>query len=356
MKKRILSGMRPSGKLHIGHLFGALENWVKLQDDYECYYMVADWHALTSEYADPSELKENIYEMVLDWLAAGIDPKKSVLFCQSEVKEHAELHLLLSMIIPLSWLERCPTYKEQLQEVKDRDLSTYGFLGYPVLQAADILIYKAEFVPVGEDQLPHLELTREIARRFNNFYGSPRGGFTTGGSPRGEFPSILRVSGPKGTTSGKILPEPEALLTKVARLPGIDGRKMSKSYNNAIYLSDAEGVVSEKVMNMFTDPQKIRINDSGHPQVSGCVVYAFYEVLRPEIVEKRKIECEEGRIGCVACKKELAEILNKFLRPYREKREQWHKELINDILRQGKEKAKIIAEETMAEVRKAMNL
>jgi len=319
--------MRPSGKLHIGHLFGALENWVKLQDNYECYYMIADWHALTSEYADPSDLKENIYEMLLDWLVAGIDPKKSVLFRQSEVKEHAELHLLLSMIIPLSWLERCPTYKEQLQEIKDKDLSTYGFLGYPVLQAADILVYKAEFVPVGEDQLPHLELTREIARRFNNFYG-------------------------------RILPEPEALLTKVARLPGIDGRKMSKSYDNAIYLSDGEEVVTEKVRNMFTDPQKIRIDDPGHPETSGCVVYAFYQALEPKKAKERKIECEERKIGCVACKKELAVILNRFLEPYRQRRKEIsaHPEKIKEILIEGGEKARIVAQETMSEVCKAINL
>lgn len=347
MKKRILSGMRPSGKLHVGHYFGALSNWVNLQDSYECYYMIADWHALTSEYADPGELQENISEMVIDWLASGIDPNKSVLFRQSEVKEHAELHLLLSMITPLPWLERCPTYKEQLQEIKDRDLSTYGFLGYPVLQAADILLYKAEFVPVGEDQLPHLELSREIARRFNNFYGSVR-----------------------RNRRGEILPEPQALLTKTAKLPGVDGRKMSKSYNNAIYLSDSEEVATEKVRNMFTDPQKIRIDNPGHPETSGCVVYNFYQALDLNPVRKikflngvkksreRKIECEEGRIGCVACKKELAVILNHFLEPFRKRRGKLASdpEKIKKILLQGKEKAQIVAQETMAEVRKAMNL
>lgn len=340
MKKRILSGMRPSGKLHIGHLLGALENWVKLQDDYECYYMVADWHALTSEYADPSELKENTYEMLLDWLAVGIDPKRSVLFRQSEVKEHAELHLLLSMIVPLSWLERCPTYKEQLQEIKDKDLSTYGFLGYPVLQAADILIYKAEFVPVGEDQLPHLELTREIARRFNNFYG--RSNQLTGNHLTGNHL--------------KILPEPEALLTQVTRLPGIDGRKMSKSYNNAVYLSDSEEVVTEKVRIMFTDPEKIRIDDPGHPEVSGCVVYAFYQALDLKKAGERKIECEKRKIGCVACKKELAIILNRFLGPFRQRRAQWDEKAIKEILAEGREKAKIVAQKTMSEVREAMKI
>ncbi len=335
--KRILSGMRPSGKLHVGHYFGALNNWVNLQDSYECYYMIADWHALTSEYANPGELQENISEMVIDWLASGINPNKSVLFRQSEVKEHAELHLLLSMIIPLPWLERCPTYKEQLQEIKDRDLSTYGFLGYPVLQAADILIYKAEFVPVGEDQLPHLELSREIARRFNNFYGSPR---------------------PCTQERGKILPEPQALLTETAKLPGVDGRKMSKSYNNAIYLSDSEEGVTEKVRNMFTDPQKIRIDDPGHPETSGCVVYAFYQALAPHFFEKVRGECEKGKIGCVACKKELAVILNHFLEPFRKRRKELASdpEKIKKILLQGKEKAQIVAQKTMAEVRKAMNL
>jgi len=226
-KGTILSGMRPTGRLHIGHL-SVLDNWVKLQEEYNCFFMVADWHALMSEYENPHKLKENIMDNLLDWLACGIDPKKATIFIQSHVKEHLELHMIFSIFVPLGWLERCPTYKEQLREIASRNLNTYGFLGYPVLQAADILVYKAEFVPVGEDQLPHLELTREIARRFNNFYG-------------------------------RILPEPEALLTKVARLPGIDGRKMSKSYDNAIYLSDGEEVVTEKVRNMFTDPQKARI-------------------------------------------------------------------------------------------------
>ncbi|MFN3966121.1 MAG: tryptophan--tRNA ligase [Endomicrobiia bacterium] len=321
---RILSGMRPSGKLHIGHYIGVLSNWAKLQDDYECFYMVADLHALTSEYANTGELQENIFQMVVDWLACGLSPEKSVLFCQSKVKQHSELHLYLSMITPLGWLTRCATYKEQLKEVKDRDLHTYGFLGYPVLQAADILLYKADTVPVGEDQLPHLELSREIARRFNKFYG-------------------------------KIFPEPQALLSTSPRVPGIDGRKMSKSYNNAIFLSDSPKKIEEKVNLMFTDPLKIRKDDKGHPD--GCIVFAFHQIYSENFKEIEK-KCREGKIGCVEDKKEISKKIASALEPIRERRNELLKEkyLIRDILIDGQKKAEKVAEETMKEVRKAINV
>ena len=323
-KKRILSGMRPSGRLHLGHLFGALDNWVKLQDEYECYYMVADWHALTTDYADTSNIKENTREMVIDWLTAGIDPAKSVIFKQSQVSEHAELHLLLSMITPLGWLYRCPTYKEQLQEVSNKDLNTYGFLGYPVLQAADIMIYKASVVPVGEDQLPHLELTREIARRFNGFYGN-------------------------------CLIEPAGLVTKSARVPGIDARKMSKSYGNAITLAEESESVKAKVKQMFTDPKKIRANDPGHPE--GCVVCAFHKLYNTN-ADSLAEECKAGKMGCAPCKALLTELLNKALEPFREKRSKIasDKKLIDEVLEAGQKKAKATAVKTMEEVRTAIKI
>jgi len=323
-KGRILSGMRPSGKLHIGHYIGVLSNWAKLQDDYECFYMVADLHALTSEYANTGELQENIYQMVVDWLACGLSPEKSVLFCQSKVRQHSELHLFLSMITPLGWLTRCATYKEQLKEVKDRDLHTYGFLGYPVLQAADILLYKADTVPVGEDQLPHLELSREIARRFNNFYG-------------------------------KVFPEPQAILSNSPRVPGIDGRKMSKSYNNAIFLSDSPEEIEKKVNAMFTDPLKIKKDDRGHPD--GCIVFAFHQIYS-ENFKNIENNCKEGKIGCVEDKKEIAKKIIKALEPIRERRNKFlkDKDLIKDILAEGQKKAEKVAEETMKEVRKAVNV
>ncbi len=322
--KRILSGMRPSGKLHIGHYWGALLNWVKLQTDYQCFYMVADWHALTTEYADTKDLETNVQEMVIDWLACGIDPEKSVIFRQSHVLEHAELHLLLSMITPLSWLERCPTYKEQMQEVKNKDLATYGFLGYPVLQAADILVYRATAVPVGEDQLPHLELTREIARRFNFFYG-------------------------------EILPEPQALLSESPKVPGIDSRKMSKSYNNSIMLSDSDNEIRDKAKQMFTDPKKIKVDDVGHPD--GCVVFAFYKIYSPDY-EARAKECSAGKSGCVACKKEIAEVLIKAISPIRNKRNELaeDKELVTKILNNGAELAQKEAKVTMDIVKNSVRL
>ncbi|OGS20188.1 MAG: tryptophan--tRNA ligase [Elusimicrobia bacterium RIFOXYA2_FULL_39_19] len=323
-KGRILSGMRPSGKLHIGHFIGTLNNWVKLQDEYSCYYMVADLHALTTEYANTGNLKDNTQEMVLDWLACGLDPQKSVIFRQSDIKEHSELHMVLSMITPLGWLFRCPTYKEQLKEIKDKDIHTYGFLGYPVLQAADILMYKATHVPVGEDQLPHLELTREIARRFNFLYG-------------------------------EIFPEPKAILSNAPRVPGTDGRKMSKSYNNAICLADTPAEITQKVNQMFTDPQKIRLTDLGHPE--GCIVYAFHKFFSENAQETEAL-CKEGKIGCVADKKELTKNILKILEPVREKREQFAKQkgLVDDILAQGRKQAFDYASQVMAEVLKTIKL
>jgi len=326
MKKRILSGMRPSGKLHLGHFEGVLKYWAKLQDEYECYYEIADLHALTTDYQNTSEIKENIREMMVDWLCLGLDPEKSALFIQSEVPEHSELHLLLSMIVPLPWLERCPTYKEQLKQIKDKDLSTYGFLGYPVLQAADILLYKANAVPVGEDQLPHLELTREIARRFNYLYQK------------------------------KVFPEPGPLLTKTPKIPGIDGRKMSKSYHNCIYLSDSKKVVREKVMQMFTDPKRIHKKDKGHPE--GCVVFAFQEIYNKEKASIIKKDCLSAKIGCTDCKKILAEKLVKSLEPLLEKRKEFvaQPELIDDILNEGRKKAGETARRTLQEVKEAMKI
>jgi len=325
VRKRILSGMRPSGRLHLGHLVGALANWAALQDEYECFYMVADWHALTTEYENPSEIKNNIREMVIDWISSGLDPKKSTMFVQSHVLEHAELHLLLSMFIPLSWLERCPTYKQQQQELKDRNLSTYGFLGYPVLQAADILVYKAEAVPVGEDQLPHLELCREIARRFNFLYK-------------------------------EIFPEPQALLTKVPKLLGTNGRKMSKSYNNSIFLSDPPELIREKVGSMVTDPTRIRTNDPGHPDI--CTVYELHAIFSSPKIDLIAADCKSGKIGCVACKGILSEALIKKLKPIQDKRKKLeaNPEEIAEILENGRLNAQKITQETLKEVRQAIGL
>jgi len=335
MRQRVLSGMRPSGKLHLGHLHGALSNWVELQEKYECFYFVADWHALTTEYADTRNIKNDSVNMVIDWLSVGLDPEKSTIFVQSQLPEHAELHLFLSMITPLSWLERCPTYKEQLKEISQRDLHTYGFLGYPVLQAADILIYKANKVPVGEDQLPHLELTREIARRFNSFYG-------------------------------EILTEPAALLTKTPKIPGNDGRKMSKSYNNCIYLSDPPETISQKISSYITDPARIHPTDVGHPSL--CPIFALHKIYSEKcspriysgVSEANKTEelCIKGKIGCVKCKQMITSEIIKSLAPIQKKQKELKKnpEVINGILNNGSQKAKKFAAQTIAEIRKALKL
>ncbi len=323
--ERVLSGMRPTGKLHLGHLEGVLKSYIEMQNTYEVYYMVADWHALTTDYENPGNVKDNTIEMYKDWLSVGISPEKATLFIQSEVKEHSELYLLLGLLTPVPWLERNPTYKEQKQEIKDRDLSTYGFLGYPVLQAADILLYNAHKVPIGEDQRPHLELTREIARRFNFLYG-------------------------------KFFNEPKEILTQMPKLPGIDGRKMSKSYNNAIFLSDPQNVVEEKVRQMFTDPLKIKKDDKGHPD--NCVVCAFHTIYNKEILDDIIKECRQGKRGCVDCKKQLAKKLNEVLTPIREKRSEIEKnnDKIKDIIKEGNKKAAQTAKETMQIVREKMKL
>ncbi|MFC1485108.1 tryptophan--tRNA ligase [bacterium] len=327
MKKlRLVSGMRPTGKLHIGHWQGALVNWVDLQDKYDCFYFVADWHAFTTNYADMHDLRQDVFEMAADWMALGVDPKKCTMFIQSRIPEHAELYLLLSMITPLGWLERCPTYKEQLKELRNRDISTLGFLGYPVLQTSDIALYRASYVPVGEDQLPHLELAREIVRRFHHLYHTD------------------------------LFVEPEGLLTKTPKILGIDGRKMSKSYNNSIYISDTEEETEKKVKMMITDPARIRATDPGHPEI--CSVFDMQNIFNKEQVECIKKDCIAGKIGCVACKKNLANILNEQLKEVREKRGKIirNKDFIIDIFEQGCKKAKEISKSTLQEVREAMKI
>ena len=324
--KRVLSGMRPTGKLHLGHVVGALNNWVKLQNEYECFHLIADWHALTSDYADTSRIRENRIEMMVDWLAAGLDPKKSVMFVQSAVPQHAELHLLLSMITPLGWLERVPTYKEQRDNITDKDLGNYGFLGYPVLQSADILMYKGNYVPVGEDQVPHVELTREICRRFNSYYGD-------------------------------VFPEPQALLTPVSRLPGLDGRKMSKSYGNDISLSDTPEEITKKIKTMMTDPARKRRTDPGNPEV--CPVFAYHKIYSPkETVQTVDRECRVAGVGCIDCKKWMSERLIENLSPLLQRRQEYaaRTDEIKDIIADGNLKASVVAAQTMDQVRDAVQL
>jgi tryptophanyl-tRNA synthetase len=326
---RVLSGMRPTGKLHLGNYVGALDNWVRMQDENQCFFMVADWHALTTDYADTSRIKENSLEVVLDFLAAGLDPEKSVIFIQSHVPAHAELHLLFSMITPLGWLERVPSYKEQQENIKGKDLGMYGFLGYPCLQAADILIYKADVVPVGEDQVAHVELTREIARRFNNFYGK----------------------------SGDTFPEPKALLTPAAKLPGTDGRKMSKSYDNTILLTDPEPVVRQKLKTMVTDPARVRRSDPGNPDV--CPVGDLHKIFSSkDTMAKVNEGCRSAGIGCIECKSWAADALVKLLNPMQERRRKFEENpaLAWDILEDGTNRARKAAGETMNEVRAAMGM
>lgn len=321
----VLSGMRPTGKLHLGHLEGVLKSYVDMQDKYRAFYMVADWHAITTTYEKPEDIWANTVEMYKDWLSVGLDPKKAVMFVQSAVKEHAELFLLFGMFTPVPWLERNPTYKEQKQELKEKDLSTFGFLGYPVLQAADILVYNADKVPIGEDQRPHLELTREIARRFNNLYG-------------------------------KFFHEPQEILTELPKLPGIDGRKMSKSYNNSIYLTDDAKAVEDKVKKMFTDPKKIKKDDKGDP--ANCVAAAFHKIYNLPEYEKVTAECRAGSRGCVDCKKQVAVKINERLEPIRQKRAEIDKNpgVIEAMISDGNERAKTAAAATMQEVRKLMKL
>ena len=326
MTKRVLSGMQPSGLLHLGNLFGALDNFKRLQAEHECFYFVADWHALSTNYEDTTRIREYVREVLIDWLAAGLDPERSTLFIQSRVPEHAVLYLLLSMITPVPWLERNPTYKEKQENIEGRDLSTYGFLGYPVLQTADILLYKGDFVPVGVDQLPHLELSREIARRFNQLYKP-------------------------------VFPEPQALLTEIPKVPGTDGRKMSKSYNNTINLSDPEATVRSKLKTMVTDPARIRRTDKGNPDV--CPVFTLHKSISAQpVIDQVNQDCRTAAIGCIDCKKLLADGLVALLTPTWEKRLELAQKpkMVDEVIDAGTQKAGAVAAQTVAEVSEAMRI
>ena len=325
-RQYLLSGLRPTGRVHLGNYFGAVRNWAQLQDRYRCYYFIADWHALTSDYADPSRIREATFEATADLMAAGIDPQKSVIFLQSEVKEHAELHLLLSMVTPLPWLERVPTFKDQQEQLQEKDLNTYGFLGYPLLQTADIIIYRADWVPVGEDQGAHLELSREIVRRFNNFYGP-------------------------------VFPEPQPLFTATPKVPGLDGRKMSKSYGNTIPLTAPPDEIRALVSTMFTDPNRIRRSDPGNPDI--CNLFQFHKLFSDDATIARvDHECRTAQIGCVQDKKLLAEIMVESLHPIRARREEINRDpsIVWDALREGSRKARERTGETLELVRKAMKI
>lgn len=393
---RILSGMRPSGRLHLGHYHGVLKNWAVLQHEYECYFSVVDWHALTTHYDDPSRIKESSWEMVIDWLAAGINPGSATLFIQSHVIEHAELHLLLSMMTPLGWLERVPTYKEQQEKLKEKDLQTYGFLGYPLLQAADILIYRAGQVPVGADQVPHIEMSREIARRFNFLYGreanfetlaeeavkklgkknaklyrSLRKAFQENGDDEAvaraqallaSHASIShgdreRLIGYLEGTGKQILPEPQALLTPHSKMPGLDGQKMSKSYNNTISLREKPEDVEKKIRTMPTDPARVRLTDPGDPEK--CPVWQLHQVYsNDEVKNWVKSGCTTAGIGCIECKQPIIEGICKELKPIQERAKSYEEqpEVVKNIIQEGGDKARTAARETMEEVREAMGL
>ena len=327
MKPRVVSGMRPTGKLHLGHLVGALRQWAELQETYDCMYFVADWHALTSEYADTAQVTSSAYDNVADWIAAGVDPEQSTLFIQSLVPEHAELYLLMSMVVPIPWLERVPTYKEQIDQLSEKDLSTLGFLGYPLLQGADVVIYKAQFVPVGDDQVPHLELIREVVRRFHGFFGA-------------------------------LFPEPQPLLTRFPRLPGLDNRKMSKSYGNTIDLSDDATAVQKKVMRMYTDPKRIRADIPG--TVEGNPGFLYHDAFNPDVaeVDDLKTRYRAGTVGDVEVKQKLARAINAVLDPMRERRAEVLAQpaRVREILMDGSSRARVIAQETMKQVRDALKL
>ena len=388
-RKRVLSGMRPTGRLHIGHYFGALENWLKLQeqqDEYDCFFFIADWHALTTHYAeDAQKLRENTLEVAVDWLSVGLDPEKSTIFVQSQVLEHAELHLLLSMITPLGWLERVPTYKEQIEQLKEKDLSTYGFLGYPLLQAADIVIYDADLVPVGEDQVPHIELTREIVRRFNSAYGPvdwKRAKPKSLAQLEEQLGIPVRAEDAKAESARervneamwqlpldhrlsllanakvpmrRVLCEPAVLLTQTPRLPGTDGRRMAKSYGNAIWLSEEVDSIREKVRNMMTDPQRVRRTDPGRPEV--CPVFAYHRLFsQPDTIAWSDNGCRTAGIGCIECKAAMAEGLIKWIEPIQARRREYEADpqCVVEILEQGSKKARKAAGKTMRRVREAV--
>lgn len=325
MKKRILSGMRPTGKCHLGNYVGALENWIRLQDEYESYHMVADWHMLTTDLEHTDQIISNSFEVIIDWLSAGLDPVKSPLFIQSHIKEHAELHLLFSMLVTVPRLQRNPAVKDQARDLGIENSMSYGHLGYPILQAADILIYKANAVPVGEDQASHVEICREIARRFNYLFGG-------------------------------VFPEPDTVLTRFSRLPGLDGKKMSKSLENGIYLSDSPEAIVKKMMTAYTDPKKIRVDDPGNPE--GCVVFAYHKKWSPEDIDQVDADCRSGKLGCVAHKRSVAGMLADTFRPIREKRHYYesHRDEVREIIEDGDRRARDVAAATMEDVREAMRL
>ncbi|MSQ80421.1 MAG: tryptophan--tRNA ligase [Candidatus Methylopumilus sp.] len=394
--ERIISGMRPTGSLHLGHYSGVLKNWIDLQHEFECLFFVADWHALTTHYDSPEIIEENVWEMVIDWLAAGVDPATATIFIQSKVPEHAELYTLLSMITPLGWLERVPSYKDQQEKLSSKDLSTYGFLGYPLLQSADILIYKATQVPVGEDQIPHIEFTREIARRFNHLYGKEIGFVEKAeeaikklGSKKGnlyiEMKTAYQENGDEealesarvlieehqGLSLGDkerllgflegggkmILVEPEYKLAPASKMIGLDGQKMSKSYNNTIALRESSESVEKKIKTMPTDPARVRRNDPGNPD--HCPVWQLHQVYSSqEIKDWAKTGCKEAKIGCIECKQPVIDAINKELKPMQEKASHYIEDpdLVKNIVAEGCEKARKLARETMREVREAMRL
>jgi len=393
---RVLSGMRPTGALHLGHYHGVLKNWLKLQHEYQCYFFVADWHALTTHYDDLSNLENSVWDMVIDWLAVGVNPGAATIFIQSQVPEHAELHLLLSMITPLSWLERVPSYKDQQEKLKERDLANYGFLGYPLLQSADILAYKAGHVPVGEDQVAHVELTREIARRFNHIYGREadfaekaeaaikkmgkknaklykelRKKFQEKGDEEALSTAQALLGSQQNITAGDkerlfgflegssriILPEPEALLTKASKMPGLDGQKMSKSYNNTISLRDNPDDVAKKLRTMPTDPARVRKTDPGTPEK--CPVWKLHQVYSDDkTLEWVQQSCTSASIGCLDCKAPVIDAVLAELAPIRERAKEYeeNRSLVRNIINEGNEKAREVAKETLTEVRQVMNL
>ena len=393
---RVLSGMRPTGRLHLGHYHGVLKNWIELQNEYDSYFFVADWHAFTTHYSDKIDLEKNVCEMVVDWLAAGINPNTSTIFVQSKVPEHAELHLLLSMSTPLSWLERVPSYKDQQLQLKTKDLATYGFLGYPLLQSADILIYKAGLVPVGEDQVAHVELTREVARRFNYVYGreadfeekaetatskmgkkqaklyrSLRKSYQETGDDEALIKAKALLGEQQNITLGDrerllgyiegvgkiILPEPEALLTKASKMPGLDGQKMSKSYNNTISLRDEPTEVEQKIKRMPTDPARVKLTDPGDP--SKCPVWQLHEVYSSQDTLDWVVEgCTKAKMGCIECKTPLIKSVVDELGPMQERIAKYQSDpnLIQEIIFEGSERARVVAKETMEDVRDAMGL